>query len=132
MELQHAIDVFEKDRKGKFSAEDLTAIREVVEELGLHDFKMSTSPSKKYPMYFRDVDDVIHVHPRMIVGRIQFLGTKAERSKYEYHPFQRDLENWIHMKGKEGRPYCLNCGIELPIVLRCDYCEYDHNEHEAH
>lgn len=104
MDLQKAIDLFERDRKGKFSLDDVAAIREVVEEFGLREFEMSTSPSKKYPMYFRDTDNLVHVHPTMILSRNHFRSARAERSKFDYFPFQRDLENWIHKTGKEGRP----------------------------
>ena len=128
--LQEAIELFEGDRRGKFSQDDLAAIREVVEEFGLCEFQMSTSPSKKYRMYFRDSADLVHVHPTMILSRKHFSSARDQPSKFEYFPFQRDLENWIHKKGNSGRPLCLDCGIELPVVLRCDYCGYSPNDDE--
>ncbi len=127
MNLKDAIALFERDRKGHFGTNDLTSIEEAVVNLGLLEFEIYKSPSKKYPLYIRDVDDTIHVHRRMIVGRTNFVGTRSEPSKYKTYPFHRELEDWVSMTGKEGRPFCV-CGIELPIVLRCDYCDFDHNE----
>jgi hypothetical protein len=126
--LKDAIGLFEQDRKGHFGTNDLASIDEAIDDLGLLEFEIYKSPSKKYPLYIRDVDDTIHIHRRMIVGRTNFVGTRSEPSKYKTYPFHRELENWVSMTGGEGRPYCLGCGIELPIVLRCDYCDFDHNE----
>jgi hypothetical protein len=129
--LTDAIALFEKDRKGQFSAEDVSSIVAVANDLSLSAFDLKQSPSKKYPEYIYDSQDTIHIHRTMIVGRQDFVGTREEPSKYLPYPFQRDLENWVSTTGQYGRPLCPGCNIELPIVLRCDYCDFDHNVESA-
>jgi hypothetical protein len=131
MDLKDAIAHFERDRKGHFSAEDVASITAVANDLGLFDFDLKQSPSRKYPEFICDSQDTIHIHRTMIVGRRDFVGTRTEPSKYKTYPYHRELENWVSATGKDGRPYCPGCGIELPVVLRCDYCDFDHNEESA-
>lgn len=129
MNLQDAIIAFEKLRKGSFSESDRARIFATVEELGLTVFNLYEVPSKKYPQYIRDVDDILHVHQTMMVASRSSSGS-IDRGLHPYpsHPYHSALSGWIHDKGQSGRPVCPSCHLEIPLVGQCEDCGWSPSE----
>lgn len=129
MKLVEAILGFEKQRKGSFSKSDRERIVAVAEELRLNDFGLYIVPSKKYPQFIRDVDDVLHVHPTMMVASRPFNGsTDRGVDPYPKYPHHCVLTEWIFDKGKAGRPVCPGCHIEVRLEGTCEFCGWSSSD----
>lgn len=125
MTLEEAIAAFEKQRKGVFSKEDRARVMATAAELGLVQFELNEVPSKKYPQFIRDVEDVLHVHRTMLVARRSFSGsTDRGVDPYPAYPHHLSLTEWIMEKDVSGRAVCPSCHIVIPLVGRCEYCEW--------
>ena len=131
MNIDQVISQFETEHKGKFSVEDRQTIIEAVEDLGLTEFSIKYRNDVKradgspYSVYFFDESDFIHLHPRMIVGRRDFKGSRpGKHSKYPTYPYFADLSNWSS-KPDHRRPLCPRCFIDIPLVGVCGQCEFD-------
>lgn len=131
MNLGDAITAFEVQRRGCFSKADRARIVATAGELGLSDFVVYVAPSKNYPQFIRDVDDVLHVHPTMLVAGRSFRdSTDRGADPYPKYPHHLALAEWIHEKGVSGRPVCPTCHLEVPLVGQCDHCGWSSLEPE--
>jgi len=126
MNLSDGIATFEDQGKGRFSKKDRALIVATADELGLVEFNLYVVPSKKYPQFIRDVDDVLHVHPTMMVSGQPCSGS-TDRGTHPYpkHPHHLALAGWVFEKGKLGHPICPECNIEVPATGQCGYCEWN-------
>lgn len=131
MNLDDAIAAFEKQRKGAFSKGDRARIVATAEELGLNEFDLYTVASKKYPQFVRDFNDVLHIHPTMLVSARSFSGSiNRGTDPYPKYPHHLALEEWTSEKGPSGRPLCPACHIEIPLVGRCGHCDWNPSAHD--
>jgi len=134
MNLDEVITQFETEHKGKYSKSDREAIVIALKSLGVMDFFISyrkdvkTKDGNFYSTYFRDEQDVVHVHPTMIVARTEFEECDpAKRSKFPAYPYTTQLSSWIS-KEDSVRPVCPNCFLTIPLIGVCDMCEFDIND----
>lgn len=125
MKLDDAIAAFEEQRRGMFSKKDRARIVSTAQELGLDQFDLYLVPSKKYPQFVRDIDDVLHIHSTMMVAGRPFNGSVDRGADpYPKYPHHLTLTEWIFDKGKLGRPVCPACHIEIPLVGKCEHCDW--------
>ena len=134
MNLDEVITQFETEHKGTYSKRDRETIVSAMKSLGLTGFfiryrkDIKMKDGSYYSAYFRDEDDVAHVHPTMIVARGSFEGCDPiNRSKFPRYPYMTQLSNWVS-KTDATRPSCPNCFLELPLIGVCGTCEFDINE----
>ena len=130
MEINEALMLFQADKKGKYSAEDLDAIFDVINELGLVGFEIKrrsdvvTKSGKPYPEYIRDAEDIVHFHQRMIVSSERFKRRDLnQESKYKSWPHFLKLEGWVTSSKLADRPQCPDCFIDIPPTDICGRCE---------
>lgn len=129
MNLDDAIVAFEGQRKGNFSKDDRARIVSTAQELKLDRFELYVVPSKKYPLFVRDLDDVLHIHSTMMVASQPFSGsTDRGADPYPKYPHHLALTEWVFEKGKSGHPVCPACHIEIPLVGKCEYCDWSPSE----
>ena len=134
MNLDEVIAQFETEHKGKYSKSDREAIVTALTSLGVGGFFISyrkdvkTKDGNYYSTYFRDAEDVVHVHPTMIVARAEFEGSDpTTTSKFPTYPYMAHLSSWIS-KDDTTRPICPNCFLTIPLIGVCDMCEFDIND----
>lgn len=131
LDLDLAITAYSDSRKKKYPSNDVSKMTAVAEELGLAEFEVKAK-------FVRDVDDILHIHPDMLVARQPFEGSRDRRltedNPYPNYPHFSQLSGWSNAGSKalEGK------GIEkvicpvafvgvLPDVV-CDYCEEIHSK----
>ena len=131
MILDDVISQFEAEHKGKYSKDDRELIVAAARSLGLVDFsiryrnEVKTTDGTHYSVYFRDVADIMHVHPTMIVSRHEFEGFQVgTKSRYSRFPFMTRLSNWSSKDGT-GRPVCPRCFLQIPLIGLCGTCGFD-------
>lgn len=77
--------------------------------------------------YFRDEQDLVHVHTTMIVARAKFEGSDPTKSsKFPTYPYMAQLSSWIS-RDDTTRPICSICFLMIPHIGVCDTCEFDIN-----
>ena len=89
MNLENALREFMSSRQRGYSAADQKCIYEVVNFLGLNNvFEVKDD-------YVTDPEQVIHIHPRMIVASRPFPGSINRGSRpYPVHTHFRKLSGW--------------------------------------
>ena len=88
MNLENALKQFRNGKKS-YSAVDLRVIAEVVSALKVGDFFTVKKD------YVTDPNDIVHIHPRMIVAMHPFPGSKHRGPKpYPVQQHFRALTNW--------------------------------------
>jgi hypothetical protein len=137
MNLEEATDRFESCRKGRFSPEDKQLIVVIAEELGLVNFEIKQRPDVKtksgdpYSVYIYDENDVVHIHPTMVVCRREFSGQVSKKmSKYKTYPHFVQLSQWI-TNGKSDDAICPECFLVIPLVGICGSCGLNIEDFEA-
>lgn len=131
MNLEEVIARFESEHKGTYSKSDRETIVAAINSLGLTDFFISYRKDLKmkdgthYSTYFRDEADVVHVHPTMIVARVEFKGSDpTNMSKFPRYPHMAQLSSWI-TKDDHSRPICPHCFVDIPLINLCGICGFD-------
>jgi hypothetical protein len=128
-DLSQAIIAYGDSRKKKYPSNDVSKITAVAEEFGLAKFEVKAK-------FVRDVNDILHIHPDMLVARQPFQGSRDRRltndNPYPNYPHFFQLSGWSNTGSKalesQGIEKVL-CPVGfvgvLPDVV-CDYCEEIH------
>lgn len=131
MNIEEVIAQFESEHKGKYSIEDRERILAAVKSLDVSEFSIryrkdvKNADGSPYSVYFYDKENLVHVHPTMVVAKREFDGFQpGVRTKYSSFPHMVQLSNWA-TPSKSGRPICPHCFVEIPLVGRCGMCEFD-------
>ena len=128
-DLSQAIIAYGDSRKKKYPSNDISKMTTVVEELGLAKFEVKAK-------FVRDVDDILHIHPDMLVARRPFQGSRDRRltddNPYPNYPHFYQLSGWSNTGSKSLESKGIEkviCPVAfvgvLPDVV-CDYCEEIH------
>ena len=88
MNIEDAIAEFELEHHRKYSSKDRKKILEVVEELGITEFKLTKD-------HIAGVDGQIGIHSTMIVAGLPFAGSVDRGpTPYRARPHHFELDEW--------------------------------------
>ena len=129
LDLDRAITAYSDSRKKKYPSNDVSKMTAVAEEFGLAEFEVKAK-------FVRDVDDILHIHPDMLVARQPFQGSRDRRltdgNPYPNYPHFYQLSGWSNAGSKALESKGIEkviCPVAfvgfLPNVV-CDYCEEIH------
>ena len=129
LDLDQAITAYSDSRKKKYPSNDVSKMTAVAEEFGIAEFEVKAK-------FVRDVDDILHIHPDMLVARQPFQGSRDRRltddNPYPNYPHFYQLSGWsnagskaLESKGIEKVLCPVGFVGVLPGVV-CDYCEEIH------
>ena len=124
LDLAQAIIAFGNSNK-KYPSSDISKMTAVAREFGLAEFEVKAN-------FVRDVDDILHIHPDMLVARRPFQGSRDRRltddNPYPNHPHFCQLSGWsdagsksLESKGIE-KVLCPEWGIQVPPDKECGFC----------
>ena len=120
MDLDAAITEFERRRGKKYSAADRRVITETCSELGAEGFAVRPDGE-----IVSDREDIVHIHPTMIVARHQFKGSVKRDTFYPHFVYFRALDNWVDRsgflrgKGAADEVTCPKCFMTVPRGSEC-------------
>ncbi len=123
MNIDEAIKEFKSNAATKYSHADISLIKAVVDELGVVEFEIY-STTQKLDLFIRDLDNNVHIHPTMIVSKLQFSGSTIP-SNYTGHPYIVTLDDWsqdgIQTKQKTdvSEVFCNERFIWIPVGVEC-------------
>ena len=126
LNLEQAIAAFGASRKKEYSAGDVSKMRAVAAELGLNEFEAKAK-------FVRDVNDILHIHPDMLVARQPYHESR-DRGVNPYFHYRHffQLAGWsnkgsrsIESKGIE-KVLCPVAFVGVLPDVVCDYCEEIH------
>ncbi len=123
MNIDEAIKEFKSNAATKYSHADIGLIKAVVNELGVVEFEIYSAP-QKLNLFIRDLDNNVHIHPTMIVSKLQFFGSTFP-SKFPAHPYIVTLDDWspdgIETQQKMGvsEVFCSKEFIWIPVGVEC-------------
>jgi hypothetical protein len=124
-DLSQAIIAYGDSRKKKYPSNDVSKITAVAEEFGLAKFEVKAK-------FVRDVDDILHIHPDMLVARRPFQGSRDRRltddNPYPNYPHFYELSGWsdvgskaLESKGIE-KVLCPEWRVRVPPDKECGFC----------
>ncbi len=112
MNIDEAIKEFMSNRTTKYSQSDIGLIKAVVNELGVVEFEIYSAP-QKLNLFIRDLDNNVHIHPTMIVSKLQFFGSTFP-SKFPIHPYIVTLDGWL----RDGIETQQKTGVSKVFVVK--------------
>ena len=126
LNLDEALTAFSSTRNKEYPASDISKMKAITQELGLSEFEVKAK-------FIRDVGDIFHIHPDMLVARKPFSGSRDRGvDPYPNYPHFFQLAGWSNKGSKPnesaGTPKVL-CPVAFVRVLPevvCDYCEEIH------
>jgi hypothetical protein len=126
LNLDEALTAFGSTRNKEYPMSDISKMKAITRELGLTEFEVKAK-------YIRDVGDIFHIHPDMLVARNPFSGSRDRGvDPYPNYPHFFQLAGWSSKGSKPnesaGTPKVL-CPVAFVRVLPevvCDYCEEIH------
>ena len=96
--IDQAIEKFDKGHSRKFSASDVRRIKAAVAKLGLVNFEIKFRDEGR--LYIHDPADIVHIHGTMIVSQRSFPGSRDRGAKpYPKWPHFEGLDRWVEKKG---------------------------------
>jgi hypothetical protein len=126
LNLDEALIAFGTTRNKEYPMSDISKMKAVIEELGLSEFEAKAK-------FIRDVGDILHIHPDMLVAGEAFSGSRDRGvDPYPNYPHFFQLSGWSNKGSKlmesPGTPKVL-CPVGFVKVVPgvvCDYCEEIH------
>ena len=126
LNFDEALAAFGATRNKEYPVSDISKMKAITLELGLTEFEVKAR-------FIRDIDDVLHIHPDMLVARKPFSGSRDRGVEpYPNYPHFFQLAGWSNKGSKPnesgGIPKVL-CPVAFVRVLPevvCDYCEEIH------
>ena len=125
LDLAQAIIAFGDSRKKKYPSNDISKMTEVAQEFDLAEFEVRAK-------FIQDVNDILHIHPDMLVARRPFQGSRDRRltndNPYPNYPHFFQLSGWSNSGSKslesKGIPkvLCPEWGMRVPPDKECGFC----------
>lgn len=122
LNLEQAVAAFGAICKKEYPASDISKMKAISQELGLTEFEAKAK-------FIRDVGDVLHIHPDMLVAGEPFNGSRDRGvDPYPNHPHFYQLSGWSNSGSKslesKGIPkvLCPDWNMRVPPDKECGFC----------